>query len=299
VPGVDALAAEQVRDACRLLDLAGPDGQPAGARELRRAFRLTDAVRGLVDRAPPGAREAFVRLAVQGPAPVEDLLGRGWWGRGTLPPPLDWLQTRALVALTEEGLVAAVDEARDGFAELTLGVAAPPLAEPAAAGGRVALRVATSSSVVVAPSAAALDRALGVPGAALRAVAPTVAVSSRSSGVVAAALRGAGLTLDDDALVAATAGTPALPGTAEDAVVPRAVRSLLVRAVAERRQVHLRYYASSRGGAATERTVDPWSFADDLLRGWCHLRRGERTFAVDRIGHARLLPSAVEHPPPA
>lgn len=292
--GIDTLGAEQVRAACRLLELQGADGQPAGVRELRRAFRLTDAVRGLVDRAPEGARDAFVRLATEGPAPVEELLGRGWWGRGALPPPLDWLQTRALVTLTGDGLVAAVDEAREGFGELTLGLAAPPADEPAGA-----LRVEAVGAVVVAPSAPALDRALGVPGAALRAVAPTVAVSGRSTGVVAAALRGAGLTLDDDAVVAASAVAPALPGTAEDAVVPRAVRALLARAVAEDRQVRLRYHASSRGGAVTERTVDPWTFADDLLVGWCHLRRGERTFALDRIGHARLLPSPVEHPRPA
>lgn len=293
MPGIEALPVEQVREACRLLDLTGPDGQPAGVRELRRAFRLTDAVRGLVERAPGGARDAFVRLATEGPAPVEDLLGRGWWGRGTLPPPLDWLQTRALVALTDDGLVAAVDEAREGFGELTLGLAAPPVEEAS-----IGLRVEVVGVVVVAPSPSVLDRALGVPGAALRTVAPTVAVSARSPGVVAAALRGAGLTLDDDAVVSASAAAPALPGTAEDAVVPRAVRSLLGRAVAEGRQVHLRYYASSRGGAPTERTVDPWTFSDDLLRGWCHLRRGERTFAVDRIGHARLLPSPVDHPAP-
>ncbi|HEY8340124.1 MAG TPA: WYL domain-containing protein, partial [Egibacteraceae bacterium] len=129
-----------------------------------------------------------------------------------------------------------------------------------------------------------------------RAVAPTVAVSSRSPGAVAAALRRAGVRLDDDTAVAATVDRP-LPGTAEDAVGPRAIRELLQRAVSEQRQVRLRYFASSRGGAATERVVDPWSFRDDLLRGWCHLREGERTFAVDRIGHARLLATPVEHRP--
>ncbi|MBA2316567.1 MAG: transcriptional regulator, partial [Euzebyales bacterium] len=54
-----------------------------------------------------------------------------------------------------------------------------------------------------------------------------------------------------------------------------------------------------RGGAATDRVVDPWTFGDDLLRGWCHLRKGERAFAVDRVGRARLLPTAVDHPPPS
>ncbi|MBA2528383.1 MAG: WYL domain-containing protein, partial [Euzebyales bacterium] len=77
---------------------------------------------------------------------------------------------------------------------------------------------------------------------------------------------------------------------------PRAIRTLLQRAVSEERQVRLQYFASSRGGAATDRVVDPWRFRDDLLRGYCHLRDGERAFAVDRIGRARLLPSAIEHP---
>lgn len=292
MPGVDALPAEQVREAARLLGVTADDGRPAGVRELRRALRVTDGVKGVVDRAPEGAREAFVRLATRGPATVEDLLGRGWWGHGTLPPPLDWLQRRALVAVTREGLVTAVDEAREGFLDLTLGLAAAPQAPPPAP-----VRVGAARTVVVAGSAAALDRAVTVTGAALRAVAPTVAVSDRSPAVVGAALRGAGVELGDDAVVNATEGEPALPAVAEDAVVPRAIRALLARAVEERRQVRLRYYASSRGGAATERTVDPWSFGDDLLRGWCHLRTGERTFAVDRIGHARLLPTPVEHTP--
>ncbi|MDP8969187.1 MAG: WYL domain-containing protein, partial [Actinomycetota bacterium] len=87
------------------------------------------------------------------------------------------------------------------------------------------------------------------------------------------------------------------PGTAEDAVGPRAVRALLDRALAEGRQVRLQYFASSRGGAATDRVVDPWAFTGDLLRGYCHFRAAERSFAVDRIGRARLLPSVVEVPP--
>jgi predicted DNA-binding transcriptional regulator YafY len=78
-------------------------------------------------------------------------------------------------------------------------------------------------------------------------------------------------------------------------VGPGAVRRLLQRAVAEGRQVRLEYFASSRGGAASERVVDPWAFADDLLRGYCHLRAGERTFALDRVGSARLLDEAIDH----
>ncbi|MBA2576576.1 MAG: WYL domain-containing protein, partial [Euzebyaceae bacterium] len=114
---------------------------------------------------------------------------------------------------------------------------------------------------------------------------------------VTAALRAAGVRLSEDAVVGADPAAPALPGTAEDAVGPRAIRALLERGVRESRQLRLQYFASSRGGAATDRVVDPWAFRDDLLRGYCHLREGERTFAVDRIGRARLLPTGIEFRP--
>lgn len=289
---VAALPLDRVQQALRLLGPADvPANRTAGQQALREALRGYGTVRGALERAPEGARAAFVRLAQDGPAPVEQLLGRGWWGHGALPPPLDWLQNRALVHVTADGLVAAVDEAREGFGDLRLELEpAPPDASCAP------LRVEHARCIVVAPEAGSLDRALTVAGAELRAVAPTVAVSPKSPGAVTDALRAAGVVLADDTAVTAAAGAPALPGTSEDAVGPRAIRALLERAVGERRQVRLQYFASSRGGAATDRVVDPWAFRDDLLRGYCHLRAGERAFAVDRIGHARLLPSPVEVP---
>lgn len=287
--GVDALGLDRIRDALRLFGVPRPPGARVAARRaLRDVLRGHGTVRTALEKAPEGAREAFVQLAQDGPATVEQLLGRGWWGHGTLPPPLDWLQHRALVHVDEDGRVAPVDEAREGFSDLTL-----PL-DPAPGEATQPLRVEAAGCVVVAPDAGLLDRALTAPGADLRALTPTVAVSPRSPATVSAALRSAGVRLDADESVAVTPGEPALPGTAEDAVGPRAIRALVERAVAEGRQLRLEYYASSRGGAATQRTVDPWAFSDDLLRGWCHLRQGERAFAVDRIGHARLLPSPVE-----
>lgn len=322
MPDAATLAPETVREALRLLgDDQASSGRTQAVRALRELLSVPGAVRTLVDRAPEGARAAFARLATDGPAAVEDLLDRGWWGHGTLPPPLDWLQRRALVTIGPDALVHALDEARRSFLDLAFALDLSPdppgsasaAPSPAAAGpdpwGAVAgsagaeppLRVERAGCVVVAPGPAALDRALNVPAAGLRAVAPTVATSERSSGAVAAALRAAGVALDEDNVVPLRArgerSEPALPTASEDAVGPRAVRLLLNRAVGERRQVRLRYFASSRGGAATDRVVDPWTFTDDLLRGWCHLRLGERTFAVDRIGHARLLPTLVDHEP--
>lgn len=295
---VERLDTEQAREALRLLgDREPPASRAAALRRLREVLRGYGTVRELVDRAPDGAGEAFVRLCSEGPLRVEDVLGRGWWGRGTLPPPLDWVQRRALVQVGEDGLLHPTTEAREGYLELALwspDQPAPGTAEPEADG----VRVEEVSAVVVAPSPALLDAATSVTAAELRAIAPTVAVSRRSAGSVTAILRSAGVRLAADMLVPAAPAAPPLPGTAEEAVGPRAVRALLERSVSDRRQVRLQYFASSRGGAATDRVVDPWEFRDDLLRGYCHLRQGERTFAVDRVGRAILLASPLEVPAP-
>lgn len=293
--GAADLATPQLRDALRNLGQDDPDAtRPVRVRRLQEQLRSYGVVRTLVEQAPAAAREAFLRLIEHGPAPVEQILGRGWWGRGMLPPPLDWLQARGLVVVTADGLLHAVAEAREGFLELTLPLDSEAVATPAEA-----VRVASAGCVVVAPSAASLNQAVAVSGAQLRAVSATVAASPRSADHVAAALRSAGVALDEDATVVSVSAEPALPGTAEEAAGPRAIRVLLDRAIEESRQVRLEYFASSRAGAATERVVDPWQFRDDLLRGYCHLRQGERTFAVDRIGKAQLLPTTVAEAEPA
>ena len=291
MPGVAALESAQVVQALRLL--GGDEGdatRTTRSKRLSELLRSYGAVRSALDAAPPAARDAFARLVTDGPAPVDVVLGRGWWGRGTLPPPLDWLQARALVVVDEAGLLHAVDEAREGFLELTLDLSSSitaAVADP--------VRVEPAGCVVVGPNADVINRAVAVTAARLRLLSPTVAVSDRTPLQVSAALRSAGIALDEDMVVAASAAEPALPGTAEQAAGPRAIRALLDRALAESRQVRLEYFASSRAGAATDRVVDPWDFQADLLRGYCHLRQGERTFAVDRIGKALLLPTPIEH----
>jgi hypothetical protein len=291
MPGVAALDGSQVGQALRLL--GGDDaetGRTNRSKRLAELLRSYGAVRSALDTAPPAARDAFARLVMDGPAPVDVVLGRGWWGRGTLPPPLDWLQARALVVVDAAGVLHAVDEAREGFLELTLDLSTPAqsAADP--------VRVEAAGCVVVGPNAEIINRAVAVAAAQLRSVSATVAVSGRTPLQVSAALRSAGIALDGDTVVAASPAEPALPGTAEQAAGPRAIRALLDRALAESRQVRLEYFASSRAGAATDRVVDPWDFESDLLRGYCHLRQGERTFAVDRIGKALLLPTPIDHP---
>lgn len=294
-PGVDRVPHEAVREALRLLGVREPPAHRAGAlRALREILTDHARLRAVLDRAPEDSRRLFVRLCHDGPAEVGDLLGRGWWGHGTLPPPLDWLQHRGLVVAGEDGLVHPTAEARAGLLTPTLGLEAGP---GAATGAREPqpLRVEAARAVVVAADETALGRALAVGAAALHAVSATVAVSHKAPASVSAALRAAGVPLDADVAVEASPEAPALPGSFEEAVGPRAVRALLGRAAAERRQLRLQYFASSRGGAATDRVVDPWQFRDDLLRGYCHLRDGERTFAVDRIGKAVLLPTDIDH----
>lgn len=322
MPSIDELSADEVRDALTLLGAGDVAAAHASRRVLREQLTAPGTVADLISRAPAGAADTFRTLAVDGAASVEDLIGRGWAGRGRLPAPLDWLQRRALVTVGPEGLVHASDEARHGYATMTFDLPPPgpaeggvagevdevvdgiaedagdppdPDREPASEEPDAPLLVEEARTVVIAPSRAALDRAAAVPGAGLRAVAPTVAISGRPPAVVEAALESAGAEVSSAHGVRVTAEEMTLPGAEEEAVGPRAIRSLLSRALDERRQVRLEYFASSRGGQATERVVDPWAFADDLLRGYCHLRQDERAFAVDRIGRARLLTTEVSH----
>lgn len=293
---LERLRLDQVREALRLLGVDAPAGRTTALRALRDAFLQFGFVRHQIEQAPPVARRAFLRLLHDGALPVEDLLGRGWWGRGLLPEPLDWLQRRALLAVDDAGRVVAVREARDGYLAAAGEMAATAPSEPEP-GSDARLAVEPAGAVVVCNDIDVLHRAVAFEKAELRLIAPTVAVSPRSPATVVRALRQAGLPLIEDLQVAASSSQPALPDRVEQAVGPAAIRTLIDRAVDERRQVRLDYFASSRGGVATDRVVDPWTFVDDLLTGWCHLRTAERTFALDRIGRARLLPSRIVHHP--
>jgi predicted DNA-binding transcriptional regulator YafY len=72
-------------------------------------------------------------------------------------------------------------------------------------------------------------------------------------------------------------------------------------AVGRRQRVHIEYAAASRGGAVTERTVDPYAVIP-YVRSWhlighCHLRGAPRLFKLDRI--RQLRPLDERFPPPA
>jgi predicted DNA-binding transcriptional regulator YafY len=72
----------------------------------------------------------------------------------------------------------------------------------------------------------------------------------------------------------------------------------LSSAAQSRRRVHLSYLPP--GGAASERGFDPYglAFLDGCWYavGYCHLRRDMRTFRLDRIVSAALLPHGFERP---
>ncbi|HJV02806.1 MAG TPA: YafY family protein [Burkholderiaceae bacterium] len=73
---------------------------------------------------------------------------------------------------------------------------------------------------------------------------------------------------------------------------------VLLSGAAQRGQrVHLRYRS---GGVDTARDVDPYGLAYYLggwyAVGWCHLRGATRTFRLDRIVDAALIPAQFERP---
>ena len=71
----------------------------------------------------------------------------------------------------------------------------------------------------------------------------------------------------------------------------------LASALARRLQVTLVYRARSDGDTETRRTVSPQRltrYRDNwYLDAWCHWRQGLRSFSVDRVANAELLPEAA------
>jgi proteasome accessory factor C len=127
------------------------------------------------------------------------------------------------------------------------------------------------------------------------------------------------------ALVAAGAGSAALPGSDPDGPLARALAKLakvlgidpnesidvdlgdadagvlddLRRAVEEDRQVELDYWSAGRDDH-THRVVDPWRvFSDEgawYLQGWCHRAGDARVFRVDRVQDLTVLDEHFRRP---
>ncbi len=95
MPGVERLRYEEVREALRLLGEPEAPGTRAGAqRRLRDVLRASGRVEAPWTPGRPQLEPRSRDWWTPGRAHRLELLGRGWWGHGTLPPPLDWLQVR-------------------------------------------------------------------------------------------------------------------------------------------------------------------------------------------------------------
>jgi predicted DNA-binding transcriptional regulator YafY len=82
------------------------------------------------------------------------------------------------------------------------------------------------------------------------------------------------------------------------AVIDQQVLGLLCTATQEHRRVRMAYH--SRGETPTEREFDPYGLVYRAGRwyivGWCHLRRGLRSFRLDRVASASSLATRFERP---
>jgi|SRR5688572_22969713 predicted DNA-binding transcriptional regulator YafY len=93
-------------------------------------------------------------------------------------------------------------------------------------------------------------------------------------------------------------GSVALELARPAAVVDQQVLARLCSAAQERRRVHLAY--RSRGGEDTRRDFDAYGLVYREGRwyivGHCHLRRGLRSFRLDRVTESQLLKESFERP---
>ena len=82
------------------------------------------------------------------------------------------------------------------------------------------------------------------------------------------------------------------------AMVDQQMLALLCGAAQERRSVHLVY--RNPQGEDSRREFDPYGLVYREGRwyivGWCHLRRGLRSFRLDRVREAKTLPATFERP---
>ncbi|MEX0427073.1 helix-turn-helix transcriptional regulator [Nocardioides sp. DS6] len=103
---------------------------------------------------------------------------------------------------------------------------------------------------------------------------------------------------------AAGAETAARVDPGEDVLDPELarLRTTLERAVADRRQVRLRYWVPSRD-EESERVVDPRGVVThqgvDYLDAWCHSAEAPRSFRLDRIGALEVLDAPITTAPQA
>lgn len=67
----------------------------------------------------------------------------------------------------------------------------------------------------------------------------------------------------------------------------RETKPLILQALQERRRLMINYYTASTG-EMNRRKIDPLSLDGDMLTAYCHLRKAERVFKLNRIESAQL-----------
>lgn len=80
--------------------------------------------------------------------------------------------------------------------------------------------------------------------------------------------------------------------------VPADLLGIFSAAAQTQQRIAMRYRSPQQG--ETEREVDPYGLAYYsgfwYVVGWCHLRRGMRSFRLDRVAHAEPLPKSFARP---
>ncbi len=180
---------------------------------------------------------------------------------------------RYVTTLQELGIPVTARRGRAGGYHLEAGFRMPPLMLSTDEAVALTLTMAVLGGRAAGPSAA--SAALGKLHRAL-----PRAVAERVDDVLAAVVAPE----RSDRLAAGAAPDPSLLAT-------------LAAGVVGERTVRVRHRSSEH---ATTREVDPYGVAvvrgHLYLHGWCHLRRARRTFRVDRLAAAELLPATFRAP---
>lgn len=100
-------------------------------------------------------------------------------------------------------------------------------------------------------------------------------------------------------LPADVADQPSHLALAKHSVVLKEHLALLDQAIRDDRVIAMEYYSASRG-SLEKREIEPLLLFEEAsrfyVRGWCHLRRAERSFRVDRIRQLKLLTRETGRP---
>lgn len=179
---------------------------------------------------------------------------------------------RYLASLQEIGIPLTAERGRDGAYMLVAGFKLPPM-------------MFTDDEALALSVGLVAARGLGIASAASAAA----SAQAKLERVMPDALKRRARAVDE---------TVTLELSRPTAPADNAALATLTAAAQARDRVHLRY--RPRAGETTERAFDAYGLAYRGGRwyaiGWCHLRRGLRSFRLDRVEDVRRLPVSFERP---